>query len=100
MFFPEYQTTASIFRLDEESGKREWVDTYETASLFLQPAGTEDVMVFEGDFSKSFVAYTKAGNIEQTDRLVIDGVIHEIRSIQKFGFGTSPYWKVFLEKSK
>lgn len=100
MFFTEYQKTANIFSLVETAGKREWEDTISTIDIFVQPASTEDSMMYEGDVSKSFVAYTREDTVKQTDRLVIDGETHEIRSIQKFGFGTVQHWKLFLEQSK
>ncbi len=98
--FPQYNKTASIHRLQETSGKRDWNDTGNTAQVFLQPAAAEDALMYDGDVSTSFKAYATASNMLQTDRLIIEGETYEIRSIQKYDFGTEKHYKLFIQKQK
>lgn len=98
--FPQYNKTAAIHRLsDQGSGKRDWTDTGTTIKLFLQPADAEDAIMYEGDISKSFKAYTEASGVRQADRLVIDSVTYEVKAVQYFDFGSRPHYKIMIEKS-
>lgn len=100
MLMDSLSTTGTVTRLGSGS-KRTWDIQVGTIRLALMNLGSEDSMMFEGNFSRGHRAYCPPfSDVLESDRITIGGVIYEVKSVQDFAGCAVNYKKLYLERPK
>ncbi len=95
--FDDTKETATVSRLDANEDYQV-VGTIEVA---VQTLDAEEKSFFDGEISKGFKAYTPlASSIEQEDRIEVDSVVYDVKSIDVFKFRGFPHKKLIMEKGQ
>jgi hypothetical protein len=95
MTFPH---TATIRRSTKDGTKYTYSDAG-TTQCFLQPLSPEDSQLFGITWSKASVCYIPyETEIQDSDRLVKDGVTYGIRGVKSHNYGSLKHKRLALEE--
>ena len=99
--FRKYQTTASIYRKQETTDgkykKFAFIDTWRTALWHLKAQSIER-SIDNGGFGKVYKFTTDKTDINEGDRLIIDGVNYDVKWVSDFWWLTFEATQVLLNR--